>query len=194
VKALARGFALVAVAAVAGCGGGSGHATREFRVPSEAMSPTYHVGDHILVDVAAYASARPQRGDNVVFKPPKGSDSQQCGIPTEPADGRPCERPTPGQSTNNFVKRVVAIPGDWLKVENNHVFLGRSRAGPFVQQKEPFIPKFNSCDFLCNLRKPIQIRAGHYFVMGDNRGASDDSRDWGPVPLGWILGKVVGKK
>jgi signal peptidase I len=195
VKSLATGFAVVAVAAVAGCGGGGdSHATRAFRVPSEAMAPTFRVADHVLVDLDAYRSARPQRGDIVVFKPPKGSDRQLCGVPSEPADGHPCERPTPGASINNFMKRVVALPRDWLKVQNNHVFLGKTRAGPFVRQREPFIARNTPCGPLCNLRKPIQIPAGHVYVMGDNRGASDDSRDWGPVPVRWVLGKVVGKQ
>lgn len=157
------------------------------------MVPTYGVGDRILVDLDAYDSARPQRADVVIFKPPRGADSQQCGIPSEPADGHPCARPTPDASNNNFVKRIVALPGDWLKVENNHIFLGRRRTGPFVQQREPFIAKNSPCDLLCNLRKPIQIPTDHFFVVGDNRGASDDSRDWGPVPRRWILGKVIGK-
>jgi signal peptidase I len=187
---------VVALAALAGCGGGGGggHATREFRVPSEAMVPTVRVGDRVVVDLDAYRSARPRRGDIVVFKPPEGSNLQQCAVPSQPADGHPCERPTPSPSSNNFLKRVTGLPGDWLKVQDNRVFLGKARTGPFVRQREPFIAKNSPCGELCNLRKPIEIPAGHVFVMGDNRGASDDSRDWGPVRFTWVVGKVVGER
>jgi signal peptidase I len=166
---------------------------KPFRIPSPSMVPTLHVGQRVLVNRLGPHFGDPSRGDIVVFRPPRGADTQQCGIASEPADGRACERPTPDQSNNNFIKRVVAIPGDWLKVENNRVLLAKSRGGPFVPQNEPFIAKDStSCDGneLCNLRKPIKIPAGHFFMMGDNRGASDDSRDWGPVPKKWIIGRA----
>jgi signal peptidase I len=163
---------------------------KPFRIPSPSMVPTLHVGQRVLVNRLGPHFGDPSRGDIVVFRPPKGADTQQCGIPSEPADGKACERPTPDQSNNNFIKRVVAIPGDWLKVESNHVFIGKSRTGPFEQQNEPFIATNTPCDQLCNLRKPIKIPAGHFFMMGDNRGASDDSRDWGPVPKKWIIGRA----
>ena len=163
---------------------------KPFRIPSPSMVPTLKVGQRVLVNRLGPHFGDPSRGDIVVFKPPKGADSQQCGIPTEPTDGHPCEKPTPDQSKNNFIKRVVALPGDWIKVQDNHVYLGKSRDGQFVQQKEPFIAKGTPCDELCNLRKPIQVPAGHFFMMGDNRGESDDSRDWGPVPKKWIIGRA----
>jgi len=162
------------------------------------MSPTYGVGDNVRVDLDAYDTARPQRGDVVSLHPPKGADLSvdRCGNPVEPDDGHACEVPTPEQSSSNFIKRVVAIPGDWLEIKNHRVYLATSANGPFKEQNEPFLNKADySCDPpLCNLRKPITVRAGHYFVMGDNRAASDDSRKWGPVRLDWIVGKVVGKQ
>jgi signal peptidase I len=163
---------------------------KPFRIPSPSMVPTLHVGQRVLVNRLGPHFGDPSRGDIVVFRPPKGADTQQCGIPSEPGNGRACERPTAEQSDNNFIKRVVALPGDWLKVQDNRVFLGKSRTGPFKQQNEPFIAENTPCDQLCNLRKPIKIPAGHFFMMGDNRGASDDSRDWGPVPKKWIIGRA----
>jgi signal peptidase I len=154
------------------------------------MVPTLQVGQRVLVNRLGPHFGDPSRGDIVVFKPPKGADTQQCGIPSEPTDGRPCEKATPGESKNNFIKRVVALPGDWLYVQSNHVFLGKARSGPFVQQSESFIAKGTPCDELCNLRKPIQIPPAHFFMMGDNRGQSDDSRDWGPVPKKSIIGRA----
>jgi signal peptidase I len=168
---------------------------KPFRIPSPSMVPTLKVGQRVLVNRLGPHFGDPSRGDIIVFKPPKGADPSidRCGIPSEPADGRPCEKGTPDQSDSNFIKRVVGVPGDWLYVKENHVYLGKSRGGPFVLQKEPFIAKGSSpCDGeeLCNLRTPIQVPPGHFFMMGDNRGQSDDSRNWGPVPKKWIIGRA----
>jgi signal peptidase I len=166
---------------------------KPFRIPSPSMEPTLKVGQRVLVNRLGPHFGDPSRGDIVVFKPPKGADSDECAVKNEPESaiqGRPCERPTADQSSNNFIKRVVATPGDWLKVVNNHVYLAKSRSGPFEAQKEGFIAKGTPCAELCNLRVPIQVPPGHFFMMGDNRGASDDSRQWGPVPKKWIIGRA----
>ena len=95
---------------------------------------------------------------------------------------RPCQKETPNKSKSNFIKRVVGLPGDRLKVLDNHVYIdGKPR-------KEPFIAKNTPCTNLCNLPKEITIPPGHFFMMGDNRGQSADSREWGPVPKKWIVG------
>jgi signal peptidase I len=168
---------------------------KPFRIPSPSMVPTLKVGQRVLVNRLGPHFGDPSRGDIIVFKPPKGADPSidECGIPSEPADGRPCEKGTPEQSDSNFIKRVVAVPGDWIKVKENHVYLAKSRTGPFKQQSEPFIAKGSSpCDGeeLCNLESPIQVPPDHFFMMGDNRGQSDDSRNWGPVPKKWIIGRA----
>jgi signal peptidase I len=168
---------------------------KPFRIPSPSMVPTLKVGQRVLVNRLGPHFGDPSRGDIVVFKPPKGADPSEdrCGKVSEPADGHPCDTPTPDQSSSNFIKRVVAIPGDWIKVKNNRVYLAKSVTGPFKEQNEPFINKAGredqTCE-LCNLGKPIQIPAGHFFMMGDNRAQSDDSRKWGPVPKSWIIGRA----
>jgi signal peptidase I len=187
---------IVAGGALYGCGGGSddGGDVRRFRVPSEAMVPTLKVGDVVDADFTAYAKASPKRGDIVLFTPPAGVDSQECGVPTEPADGHPCEKPAAGESSDNkFVKRVVGLPGEWLEVKDNHTYIGKSRDGPYERQSEPFIAPGTPCDQLCNLPKPIRVPDGHFFTMGDNRGVSDDSRSWGPIPRRSLLAKVLTK-
>jgi signal peptidase I len=184
----------MALVAVAGCGGGgskpAGDLTTVFRVPSPSMVPTYRVGQHVVVDVEAYSHAHPRRGDVVVFHPPAGALSQQCGIPGQPADGQPCAKPTPKVDIGtSFIKRVVAVGGDRLTIIANRTYIGGNA------QSEPFINKASPCaDALCNLRRPIVVPRGYFFVLGDNRGESDDSRDWGPVPQSSIVGKVVGTK
>jgi signal peptidase I len=184
---------LLVAALFPGCAGeGHGSLERAYRVPSPAMKPTVNVGDFVRADLLAYKDHPPQRGDVVVLRPPRGAAEQRCGVPSEPTDGRPCERPAGGPDGSvTFLKRVVGLPGEWLKVEGNRTFIGKSRRGPFTQLPEPFILQGTPCGELCNLRKPIRIPPGHYYTMGDNRGESDDSRDWGPVPAGFLIGKVV---
>jgi signal peptidase I len=155
---------------------------KPFRIPSESMEPTLDIGQRVLVDRVSYRFSNPSRGDIVVFKPPAGADTNQCGIPTEPEDGHPCQKETPTKSKSNFIKRVVGLPGDRLKVVNNHVFIDGK------PQNEPFVAKNTPCTNLCNLRSEITIPPGHFFMMGDNRGQSADSREWGPVPKKWIIG------
>ena len=155
---------------------------KPFRIPSPSMVPTLEVGQRVLVNRLGTHFGDPDRGDVVVFKPPAGADSHECGIPSQPADGHACSRPTRQRSDSNFIKRVVAVGGDTLSVRDNRVYINGKL------QKEPFIEEGTSCDELCNLPKPIKVPPGHFFMMGDNRGESDDSRDWGPVPKKWIIG------
>jgi signal peptidase I len=154
---------------------------KPFRIPSESMEPTLDIGQRVLVDRVTYRFSDPHRGDIVVFKPPAGADSNACGIPSEPDDGHPCARPTPTKSKSNFIKRVVGVPGDRLKVIAGRVYIDGTL------QKEPFIRPDAGCP-ICNLPKEIKIPAGEFFMMGDNRGQSADSREWGPVPKKWIIG------
>jgi signal peptidase I len=181
---------LAAVLVAAGCGGSNDKELMRFRLPSPSMSPTYKVGDTVTADLAAYKDEAPGRGDVLILYPPAGAESVQCGIPSEPADGRPCERPTSEVDRSvSFIQRVTGLPGEWLSVRNNRTYIGDRRLGPFERQEEPFIA-VAPCDQLCNLPKPIRIPADHYYVMGDNRGEASDSRVWGPVPRSSIRGKV----
>lgn len=176
---------------LAGCGGDA-HKKRTVRVPNAAMSPSYARGNLAIVDLDAYRSATPRRGDVVLFHAPQGASEGRCGDPTEPADGHPCSLPSGGPVYPGAVMlRVAAVGGDWIEVRRNRVYLARSARGPFTRVSEPFV-KVRGCDPpLCNLAKPTQVRDGSYFLIGDNRDRSDDSRHWGPVPLQWIDGKVI---
>jgi signal peptidase I len=172
---------------------------KPFRIPSPSMVPTLKVGQRVLVNRLGPHFGDPSRGDIVVFKPPRGADPSvdRCGNPSQPADKHPCSTPTPDQSSSNFIKRVVALPGDWIEVKRGRVFLAKSATteppqSAFKEQNEPFINKDgndSNCQ-LCNLPKPIQVPPGHFFMMGDNRAESDDSRQWGPVPKKWIIGRA----
>jgi signal peptidase I len=163
----------------------SGRDYPRFRVPSDSMRPTLKIGDRVQLDRGAYRSADPKRGDIVIFNPPSGATApvEACGV-RRPARSA-CPAPTPRKDTLRFIKRVVAVPGDRLAIRGNRVYLnGRLESEPFVRT-EP-------CTDACNLPREIVIAPGDYFMLGDNRGESEDSRFWGPVPGRWILGKVRG--
>jgi signal peptidase I len=127
-----------------------------------------------------YRFGDPDRGDIVVFKPPSGQPNI-CGV--ERASDQPCPEGTPERSDTNFIKRVVGLPGDRLKVIEGSVYINGKR------QKESFARLDPECT-TCNLPREITIPDGEYYMMGDNRGESADSREWGPVPKKWIIGKA----
>jgi signal peptidase I len=156
---------------------------KPYRIPSESMVPTLEIGQRVLVNRIGNRFSAPDIGEVVVFHPPIGNQTDTCGDPSLGQD-QACDRPTPRRDSVNFIKRVVAGPGDTIKIVNGHVIRNGRR------EKDPYISP--TCEGNlgrgCNLTTPIRIPPGHWFMMGDNRGESDDSRFWGPVPRAWIIG------
>jgi signal peptidase I len=154
---------------------------KPYRIPSPSMVPTLDVGQRVLTNRLIN---HPSVGDVVVFHPPRGADPQNpvCGNPNQ-GEGheQACATPTPGESSQTFIKRVVGGPGDRIQIVNGHVI----RNG--VREKDSYIAPCGAGDG-CNMRIPITVPPDHYFMMGDNRGESDDSRFWGPVPNKWVIG------
>jgi len=158
---------------------------KPYRIPSPSMEPTLNVGQRVLVNRLGNDFNDPHVGEIVVFHPPHGADDGQgiCGDPhTGQSTPQPCDLPTQQESSQNFIKRVVAGPGDSISIRDGHVV----RNGKL--QTEPFIRPCVTGDQNCSFPRPIMIPAGEWFMMGDNRGQSDDSRFWGPVPKKWIIG------
>jgi signal peptidase I len=155
---------------------------KPYQIPSESMEPTLDVGQRVLVNRFLYNFSDPGVGDIVVFHPPLGAErGNQCGV-QRPA-GSACPKPTPEQADVNFIKRIVAGPGDKLRIENGQpVVNGVKASEDFIRPCQP--------GGECNLPTEITIPPDHYFMMGDNRGQSDDSRFWGPVPRDWLIGKA----
>ena len=156
---------------------------KPYQIPSESMEPTLDVGQRVLVNRFLYHFTDPEINDIIVFHPPAGAENggRQCGVPRE--DGQPCPEATEGKAEVNFIKRNVAGPGDTLRIENGQpVVNGRRAEEDFIRRCSPGSE--------CNLPQEITIPADHYFMMGDNRGESDDSRFWGPIPREWIIGKA----
>jgi signal peptidase I len=178
---LRTSIALVAVSlgvALAGCGDNGD--TEEFEVPSVAMEPTLTEGETVDLDLDAYDSDSPQIDDIVVFHPPTGAENGECGVRVRL--GEPCPEPTPRFSDMEFIQRVVAGPGDTLSIRNGHPVVDG------VEAQEDFITPCRGG--ICDYPEEITIPPDHYFMLGDNRGVSSDSRFWGPVPASEIIGKV----
>ena len=155
---------------------------KPYRIPSESMVPTLQVGQRVLVNRIGERFGHPSVGDIVVFHPPAGAEQgNECGA-SHP-ETQVCNQPTPEKADVNFIKRVVAGPGDHLKIDDGHVILNGKR------QKEDFAEPCGGGEG-CTFPQEVTVPAGHYFMMGDNRGSSDDSRFWGPVPEDWIIGEA----
>ncbi len=161
---------------------------KPFQIPSESMVPTLAVGQRVLTNRLGARFRAPEVGDVIVFHPPAGATDDQlsggpssmCGVASK--EGEPCGRPTSGESKENFIKRVVAGPGDTIAVVGGHVVRnGKRQAEPFIQAT---CPNGTAQDF----PKAIRVPAGHWFMMGDNRQCSQDSRYWGPVAKTSIIG------
>jgi signal peptidase I len=156
---------------------------KPYQIPSQSMEPTLEVGQRVLVNRFLYHFTDPGIGDIIVFHPPKGAeDGRECGVPHPPQQA--CPEATPERASENFIKRIFAGPGDTISIREGHPVVNGVE-----KTDEPYI---NPCGNggACNLPKPITIPPDHYFMMGDNRGASQDSRFWGPVPRDWIIGKA----
>ena len=136
------------------------YVAQTFYVPSTSMYPTLKAGDRIVVNKL---SSTIHRGDIVVFRRPP---AENCGGPPVP----------------DLVKRVIGLPGETISARGGHVYITGSRI------REPWLPKGpqrTTTNF-----GPVKIPAGEYFMMGDNRVNSCDSRMWGPVKRSYIVGKV----
>jgi signal peptidase I len=154
-----------------------------FQIPSPSMVGTILVGDHILVNKFAYGPTSSKsewellpflpvaRGDIVIFK-------------------------FPGEPEKDYVKRVIGLPGETLKIVNRQVMIKKPGDADFSTLMEKDYVKFtdplsaDDPDHLNN-RDPVPIPEGTYYVMGDNRDDSRDSRDWGFVPRQLIRGKAL---
>ncbi len=130
---------------------------QNYYVNGHSMRPTLHTNEYILVDKAQYLFSKPQRGDIIVFEYPL-------------------------DTSVDYVKRVIGVPGDTVEVDAD----GQVTVNG-VAINEPYV---NDLD---NPYEPetITLKANQYFVLGDNRGDSSDSRDWGPVPAQDIIGKAT---
>jgi signal peptidase I len=154
-------------------------ALKPYRAPAESMIPAISRGDRFFVLQVGYS---PKVGDIVVTRAPDGALEGRCG--ETPPTGKMCSRPSGELSDTRFVKRIVAGPGDQVRMEGGRIFRdGKPETGYDLRPCETS----TSCDY----PQEITIPAGHWFLLGDNRGASIDSRFWGPVPAEAVEGRKL---
>lgn len=141
-----------------------------FKIPSESMEQTLIVGDHLIVNKFVFGATGDGphllpydgigRGDIVVFRYPEDPDV-------------------------DFVKRVIALPGETIEIANKRIWIdGRQLDEPYLVQRDDRKRMPRRDDF-----GPLTLAGDEFFVMGDNRDESNDSRYWGPVPRSLIIGK-----
>lgn len=139
-----------------------------FYIPSGSMLPTLQIGDRILVDKLSYRFHAVHRGDIVVFRRP----------PLEQANYA------------DLVKRVIGLPGETLSLHAGHVYVnGKLLHEPWLPRGVHTYPSPLAASFSLNHR--FTVPAGDYFVMGDNRTNSADSRYFGPISGSLIVGRVL---
>ncbi len=186
---------------------------KPYKIPSLSMYPLLEVKQRVLVNRIEGRFGTPERGDVVVFHPPPGAEIMQCGI--EPGDtfGPPeqvyvshpeeididgtsargsmaCPEAVPGAQSQAYIKRVVGLPGDRIKIVRGHAYINGEKLD------EPYVSQEDSCDNdstfrpTCTFSREFTIPPDKYFMMGDNRNNSDDSRFWGPVDRSNIVGKA----
>jgi signal peptidase I len=143
---------------------------KPYRIPSGSMERTFHIGDRVLAARFLYHFEDPQRGDILMFHPNGVGDQALPGDHV---------------ASTTFTKRLIGLPGDWVSASQGHVQV--CTTGPAQGCKtlnEPYVSSTQQ-DF-----GPIHVAAGHYFMMGDNRQDSDDSRDWGTITKKQIIGRA----
>ena len=183
-----------------------------FKIPSGSMKNTLLIGDHLFVNKFVYGTRIPlttkrvlpvrrvRPGDVVVFRfPTEDKEEQHCGSP---------------QYNKDFIKRVIGLPGDEIRVVGETVYRngekvalppnGRLLPG-MIREKDPHPLAHDQYQKLWETRKlddyvignyirddfgPVRVPDGDYFMMGDNRDESCDSRFWGPVPDHYIKGQA----
>jgi signal peptidase I len=142
-------------------------AFQTFFVPSSSMVPTLQVNDRILVQKAFFNWHDLHEGDIVVFSEPP---LDHCG----------------GAEGSDLVKRVIALPGQTIYSSGNSIYInGKLLSEPYLPADDPLGPP------IASRQHPFRVPSGEFYMLGDNRAISCDSRYWGPIKGSSIIGKVV---
>ncbi len=135
-----------------------------FLVSGSSMSPTFSNGDYLIIDQLSYYFEKPERGQVIVFK-------------------------YPNDTSKFFIKRIVGLPNEVVDLENGQVFIKPNiDSETRIELDESYI---QNKDLLGNGEVRFILGSDEYFVMGDNRIASSDSREWGPLQRKFVTGHVL---
>ena len=136
------------------------------QVNGQSMEPTFHHAEYVMTDKLSYKFGQPNRGDVIVFEAPPAANCPE---------GTGCD----------YIKRIIGLPGDTIEVRDGSIFVNSKML------TETYIDKsIKTKPGLFTSNGPITVPPGNYFVVGDNRDHSSDSRVWGTVPYDRIVGKV----
>lgn len=134
-----------------------------FVVSGQSMYPNFDNKDYLIIEKLSYRFGEPKRGDVVVFKYPQNPDQY-------------------------FIKRIIALPGETITIKNGRVYIINSQYPEGELLDERFLPQQGITE--SRYVETLQLGGKDYFVMGDNRDHSSDSRFWGPLPEADLVGKV----
>lgn len=135
-----------------------------FIVDGNSMEASFHNNEYLLVEKIGYHFHQPNRGDVIIFHPP-------------------------GQANENYIKRVVGLPDETVEVIDNKVKIINPAHPEGVFLQEPYISA-NSKTVVSGTENKFSVGSNEVFVLGDNREHSSDSREWGTLPIGNIIGRA----
>lgn len=134
-----------------------------FFVQGQSMEPNFHNGDYLIIDELSYRLREPQRGEIVVFKFPQ--DTSQY-----------------------YIKRIIGLPGETLEIDGSRIIVFNQENPNGLILREDYLDIANRQVDLGKIK--ITLREDEFYVLGDNRRASYDSRRWGVLPQKDIIGRV----
>lgn len=138
-----------------------------FVVKGDSMEPNYHSGDYLIIDELSYRMRDPERGEVIVFKYPLNTSYR-------------------------YIKRIIALPGETIDLKNGEVYVSRAGSEPVKINEDLYISDATRETWKSRLDYgPVTLKADEFFVMGDNRNYSSDSRTWGVLPMKDITGRVI---
>ena len=133
-----------------------------FIVKGDSMAPNFSSGDYLIIDEISYRLGSPQRGDVIVFKYPKNP-------------------------VHKFIKRIIGLPGEAVEIKNDQITIYNKDGQKQALDETLYLPSAKGTTY-GDLR--VVLREKEYFVLGDNRAFSSDSRSWGTLSEKSIIGKV----
>ncbi len=131
-----------------------------------SMDNTFHDREYILTDKISYRFSAPERGDIIVFQAPKNREQ-------------------------DYIKRIIGLPGEKVKIQNGNVYIYNSKNPNGIKLSEPYVGDTATTGReFAKEGSPVALGETEYFVMGDNRPHSSDSRDWGPIQRDEVVGRA----